>query len=105
MTLVIPLVIAGIVAVVLISVIPRLVMHTIGQLLLSRPDDFEGWCYYGRLLDRAGHYLEAYNAYRKSIAINPEYFEAQMRLDDLMTRMETYGAATDSPSRIDTEPQ
>ena len=105
MSYVIPLFIAGIVAVVLISVIPKLVMNTIGQLLLSRPDDFEGWCYYGRLLDRAGHYLEAYNAYRKSIAINPEYFEAQTRLDDLITRMETYDAGTDSASRLDTEPQ
>jgi hypothetical protein len=105
MSLVIPLVIAGIVAVVFISVIPRLVMHTIGELLVGRPEDFEGWCYYGRLLERGGHYLEAYNAYRRSTAINPDYIEAQMRLDNLITRMETYGASTDSLGRLDSEPQ
>jgi len=105
MSFVIPLVIAGIVALVFISVIPRLVTHTIGELLVGRPEDFEGWCYYGRLLERGGHYLEAYNAYRRSIAINPEYIEAQMRLDNLITRMETYGASTDSVGRLDSEPQ
>lgn len=101
MALIIPLLIAVIVAVVMISITPKLVMHTIGQLLLSRPDDFEGWCYYGTLLERAGHYLEAYNAYRRSMTINPEYFEAQERLDLLITRMENHRGAKDSFGQLD----
>jgi hypothetical protein len=88
MTLLIPLLIAGIVSIILIMMIPSLVMHTIGQLLLGRVDDFEGWCYYGTLLERRGHALQAYNAYMKSIEINPSYFKAQKHLDDLILKME-----------------
>jgi hypothetical protein len=88
MALLIPLLIAGIVSIILIMMIPSLVMHTIGQLLLGRVDDFEGWCYYGTLLERRGHTLQAYNAYMKSIEINPSYFKAQKHLDELMLKME-----------------
>ncbi len=96
MSLLIPLVIAGIVAVVFITMIPSLVTHTIGQLLLGRLDDFEGWCYYGRLLERRGHILQAYNAYLKSIEINPSYSEAHERLDNLILRIQNSGDAKDS---------
>jgi tetratricopeptide (TPR) repeat protein len=96
MSLLIPLVIAGIVTIILIATIPSLVTHTIGQLLLGRLDDFEGWCYYGKLLERRGHVLQAYNAYLKSIEINPSYSEAHERLDDLMLRMQNYGNPKDS---------
>jgi hypothetical protein len=88
MDLLIPLLIVGIVAVILIMKIPSLVMHTIGQLLLGRVDDFEGWCYYGTLLERSGHVLQAYNAYVKSLEINPSYFKAQEHLDDLILKIE-----------------
>lgn len=96
MSLLIPLVIAGIVTLVLITTIPSLVTHTIGQLLLGRIDDFEGWCYYGKLLERRGHVLQAYNAYLKSIEINPSYSEAHERLDDLILRMQNSGDSKDS---------
>jgi len=91
MSLLIPLVIAGIVTLILITTIPSLVTHTIGQLLLGRLDDFEGWCYYGKLLERRGHFLQAYNAYLKSIEINPSYSEAHERLDNLILRIQNDG--------------
>ncbi|MFW9957364.1 MAG: hypothetical protein ACFFCT_04775 [Candidatus Odinarchaeota archaeon] len=96
MSLLIPLVIAGIVAVVLVMMIPSLVTHTIGQLLLGRLDDYEGWCYYGKLLERTGHHLQAYNAYLKSIEINPAYSEAHERLDNLILKMQNFGDSKDS---------
>jgi len=96
MALFLALIIAGIVALVLIMMIPSLVTHTIGQLLLGRLDDFEGWCYYGKLLERTGHELQAYNAYLKSIEINPNYSEAHERLDGLILKMQNYGNSKDS---------
>jgi tetratricopeptide (TPR) repeat protein len=90
------LLIAGIVLVSLMVFIPSLVMSIVGQLLLSRPDDYEGWCYYGTLLERRGHHLQAYNAYLKSIEINPNYSEAHGRLDNLLLKMQNEGEPTDS---------
>ncbi|MBN2230374.1 MAG: tetratricopeptide repeat protein [Candidatus Thorarchaeota archaeon] len=103
MALFIPLLIAGIVTLCLIMMIPSLVTHTIGQLLIARPNDFEGWCYYGTLLERRGHYLQAYNAYQKSMAVNPHYEEAWKRLDKLIRKMETDTTIADSFSSLDSD--
>jgi tetratricopeptide (TPR) repeat protein len=83
----IPLIIVGIISIPFIMMIPSLVTHTIGQLLLGRVDDFEGWDYYGTLLERRGHLLQAYNAYQRSLEINPLYSKAQNHLDDLLVKL------------------
>jgi hypothetical protein len=103
MALLIPLLIVGIVSVILIMMIPSLVMHTIGQLLLGRVDDFEGWCYYGTLLERSGHVHQAYNAYAKSLEINPLYLKAQKHLDDLILKMEGNLNTSDLSYRTDSD--
>jgi tetratricopeptide (TPR) repeat protein len=90
------LLITGIVLIGLMMLIPSLVMSIVGQLLLSRPDDYEGWCYYGTLLERRGHHVQAYNAYLKSIEINPDYSKAHERLDNLLLNMQNNGEPTDS---------
>ena len=96
MDLFISLLITGVVMAGLLMTVPPLVMNIVGQLLLSRPDDYEGWCYYGTLLERRGHHLQAYNAYLKSIEINPNYSKAHERLDDLLLKMQNNGESTDS---------
>ena len=105
MSLFIPLLIAGIITIVLVMMIPSLVTHTIGQLLLGRLDDYEGWCYYGKLLERTGHHLQAYNAYSKSIEINPSYSEAHERLDDLILKMQNSGNSNGSLYQPDLDSQ
>lgn len=101
MDLLIPFIIIGIISLAFIAMIPSLVVHTIGQLLLSRVDDYEGWCYYGSLLEKRGHTIQAYNAYKKSIEINPTYAKAQERLADLTMKMEGGRNTSNLPYSMD----
>jgi tetratricopeptide (TPR) repeat protein len=101
MDLFITLLISSVVIIGLLMTVPSLVVNIVGQLLLSRPEDYEGWCYYGTLLERRGHNLEAYDAYLKSIKINPDYSKAHERLDNLLLKMQNNGESTDSFNQPD----
>jgi tetratricopeptide (TPR) repeat protein len=98
------LLIIGIILIGLMVFIPYLIVDIVGQLLLSRPDDYEGWCYYGKLLERRGRHFQAYSAYLKSIEINPSYAEAHERLDDLILIMQNEGESTDALRQPDLDP-
>jgi Flp pilus assembly protein TadD len=66
----------------------------IGQLVQSRPDDYSGWCYYGTLLEKGGHYIEAYDAFKKAVTLSPNYSEAWEKMGDVLTKLgDSAGAA------------
>ena len=93
----VPLIALGIIVflVGLVAVYHRAIMvDMIGQLIQSRPDDYDGWYYYGTLLEREGYYLEAYVAFKKAVTLSPTYTEAWEKIGDVLTKLgDTNGAA------------
>ncbi len=77
-------------------VLPSMLMDCIGWMLRARPDDYEGWCYYGRMLARRGRYAEAVYAYEKALTLKPDYTEAWERLGDSLTVMGKLEAAMEA---------
>lgn len=79
----------------LVAIYHRAIMvDMIGHLVQSRPDDYPGWYYYGTLLAKEGHYLEAYDAFKKAVTISPTYTEAWKGLGDVLTKLgDSVGAA------------
>jgi tetratricopeptide (TPR) repeat protein len=67
---------------------PPFIAHTIGYLLRARPDDYEGWTYYGHLLTRLHDYEFALFAFNKAVAIRPDYSKAWRKMGDLFMLMD-----------------
>jgi tetratricopeptide (TPR) repeat protein len=82
-------------AVVIVPIIvPPLVVEYVGWALRARPEDYEGWCYYGRLLANRGRVREALDAFREAITLKPDYAEAWQRIGDLLATIgDAEGAA------------
>jgi predicted TPR repeat methyltransferase len=76
--------------------LPTLLVDVIGHLLAGRPDDVEGWCYYGNLLDKSGHQAEAAEAYRKALILKPDYTECWKKLGNLLERMGDINGASEA---------
>ena len=76
--------------------IPSLVLDMMGQLLLARPDDIEGWVYYGSLLEKRGHDEAAAAAYRAAIKLLPNYREAWLKLANVLTKMGDFPGADEA---------
>ncbi len=71
-----------------------ILVDVIGQFIQLRPEDYEGWHYYGSLLDRAGYHLEALDALKKAVTIAPNYSVAWKKMGDvLMTLGDRDGAS------------
>jgi len=82
-------VIVVIVATVLVVpfILPSMLVDCVGWMLRGRPDDYEGWCYYGRLLAHRGRYAEAVYAFDKALMLKPDYAEVWEKLGDSLTAM------------------
>jgi Flp pilus assembly protein TadD len=86
----VPLIVVGVIVflIVLVAIFHRAIMvDVIGQLVQSRPDDYTGWLYYGTLLEREGHYLEAYDAFEKAVTLSPTYAEAWKKIGDVLLEL------------------
>lgn len=89
-------------AVILIAVVaipyvfPAFLIDTIGRLLVARPEDHEGWAYYGHLLTRTGDYEKAISAYQQAILHRPDYVKAWQKLGDLYIRLGRDDAADEA---------
>ncbi len=71
-----------------------ILVDVIGHFIQLRPDDHEGWHYYGILLDGAGYHLEALDALKKAVSIDPNYSPAWKKMGDvLMTLGDREGAS------------
>ncbi len=75
---------------------PTMLVSIIGHLLAARPDDVEGWCYYGSLLDRTGNQTAAVRAYRTALQLNPTYTECWGKLAGLLERMGDFEGAAEA---------
>jgi tetratricopeptide (TPR) repeat protein len=62
-----------------------ILVDVIGHFIQQRPDDSEGWLYYGSLLDRAGYHLEALDAIKRAVTISPNYSAAWKKMGDVLT--------------------
>jgi cytochrome c-type biogenesis protein CcmH/NrfG len=67
--------------------IPTLAMDMMGMMLVDRPDDVEGWYFYGRLLEWKGHDIAAAAAYRSAVNLDPFHRDAWKRIGDLLTKL------------------
>lgn len=76
--------------------IPSLAMDMMGMLLLERPEDVEGWFFYGRLLEWKGHDIAAAAAYRSTVLLNPFHKEAWRRIGDLCTKFGDFEGADEA---------
>ena len=91
-----------IVAVIIVALeVPSFVLNYVGFLLRSRPDDAEGWCYYGRLLAGRGRLLESVEALEKAVTLKPDYVEAWRRLGDVLITMGKPDAAAEAYRHVD----
>jgi cytochrome c-type biogenesis protein CcmH/NrfG len=66
---------------------PNMLVVVLSAFLGSRPNDSEGWCYYGQMLIKTGNELQAVEAFRKALAIQPDYTDCWKKLGDLLYRI------------------
>jgi predicted TPR repeat methyltransferase len=76
--------------------IPSLVMDMMGMLLLERPEDVEGWFFYGRLLEWKGHDIAAAAAYRSTVNLNPFHKGAWKRIGNLCIKFGDFEGADEA---------
>lgn len=69
-------------------IFPSIYADTIGHFLGARPDDYEGWTYYGQLLTRLKDYDFALFALNRAVAIRPDYSKAWEKMGDLFMQMD-----------------
>lgn len=56
--------------------IPSLILDMVGNILQARPDDVDGWVYYGSLLEKRGYDEAAAAAYRAAVKLLPNHRDA-----------------------------
>lgn len=66
---------------------PNMLVVVLSQFLQARPNDSEGWCYYGQMLIKTGNDALAVDAFRKALAVQPDYSDCWRRLGDLLYRL------------------
>ena len=74
-------------------IFPSIFADTIGHFLAGRPDDFEGWTYYGQLLTRLHDYDTALYAFNRAVSIRPNYSKAWEKMGDLFLLMDEHDSA------------
>lgn len=96
MTVLLAIVIAAVFLALIIPFIPSLAMDMMGMLLLERPEDVEGWFFYGKLLEWKGYDIAAAAAYRSTVNLNPFHKEAWRRIGDLCTKLGDFEGADEA---------
>ena len=74
-------------------IFPNTFADTIGHFLAARPDDYEGWTYYGQLLTKLRDYETALYAFNRAVAIRPSYSKAWEKMGDLFLLMDEHDSA------------
>jgi len=96
MTILLALIGAGIVLILIVPFIPSLVMDMMGMLLVDRPQDVEGWFFYGKLLEWKGYDIAAAAAYRSTVNLNPFHKEAWKRIGIICTKLGDFEGADEA---------
>lgn len=81
---------------IVVPLIPSLVLDMMGQFLIARPDDIDGWVYYGSLLERKGYDQAAAAAYRAAIKLLPVHREAWRKLGNVLTKLGDFAGADEA---------
>ncbi len=81
-----------------IPFIPTLAMDMMGMMLVDRPNDIEGWYFYGRLLEWRGYDIAAAAAYRSAVNLDPFHKEAWKRIGNILTRLGDFEGADEAYS-------
>ena len=76
--------------------IPSMILDMVGNILQARPEDVEGWVYYGSLLEKRGYDEAAAAAYRAAIKLLPNYREAWMKLANVLTKLGDFEGADEA---------
>lgn len=76
--------------------IPSLILDMVGHILQARPDDIEGWVYYGSLLEKRGYDDAAAAAYRAAIKLLPSHTDAWRRLGNVLTKLGDFAGADEA---------
>jgi cytochrome c-type biogenesis protein CcmH/NrfG len=82
--------------VVLAPFIPSIHLDMVGHVLQGRPDDIEGWVYYGDLLEKRGYDEAAAAAYRAAILLLPNHREAWFKLARVLTKLGDFAGADEA---------
>jgi tetratricopeptide (TPR) repeat protein len=91
-----------IVAVIIIALaVPSMMPDLIGWLLRGKPNDPEGWCYYGQLLAGRGRFVDAVEAFERALTLKSDYPEAWQRLGDVLAAMGQPDAAAEAYRHVD----
>ncbi|MFW9945102.1 MAG: hypothetical protein ACFFB7_08900, partial [Candidatus Sifarchaeia archaeon] len=53
-------------------IIPSLMIQMISHILVNRPDDYDGWVYYGGILAKARRYEDAADALVTAVTLRPD---------------------------------
>ncbi len=81
---------------IVIPLIPSLVLDMMGQILVARPDDVDGWVYYGSLLEWRRYDEAAAAAYRAAINLMPNHREAWRKLGNVLTKLGDFPGADEA---------
>lgn len=92
-----------IVAVLIIAfAVPSMMPDLVGWLLRGKPDDAEGWYYYGSLLAGRGRLVDAVEALERAVTLKSDYPEAWQRLGDVLAKMGQPDAAAEAYRHAET---
>ena len=81
------LIAVGMIVAIGIYTAPNMLVVVLSQFLQARPNDSEGWCYYGQMLIKTGNDALAVDAFRKALAVQPDYSDCWRKLGDLLYRL------------------
>ena len=76
--------------------IPSIHLDMVGYVLMGKPDDIDGWMYYGTLLEKRGYEEAAAAAYRAAIMLLPSYREAWFKLASVLTKLGDFAGADEA---------
>ncbi|KXH71100.1 MAG: hypothetical protein AM326_12035 [Candidatus Thorarchaeota archaeon SMTZ-45] len=87
-----------IVFIVLISVslpiiFPSILTGCVAFLIALKPEDHEGWLYYGDLLIKQNQYIEALDAYQTAAKLRPDITKIWMKLGNLFNELGQFDEA------------
>lgn len=66
-------------------IFPSLMIQMISHILVNRPDDYDGWVYYGGILAKARRYEDAADALVTAVTIRPDLSKGWEKLGDVYT--------------------
>ncbi|MFX1263788.1 MAG: hypothetical protein ACFFH0_00270 [Promethearchaeota archaeon] len=64
-------------------IFPSLMIQMISRILVNRPNDYDGWVYYGGLLEKARRYENAADALVTAVTLRPNLSEGSEKLGDV----------------------